>query len=79
LQATTNKQRKGMDSTYPAVNGNQVTFRTTFNGGDANFTWAEWGVFNAASGGTMLNRKVQALGAKNSGAVWVFTITITLS
>lgn len=79
LQAAFNKQRKGMDASYPVVSGNQVTFRATFLGGDANFTWAEWGLFNAASGGTMLNRKVQPIGSKSSGAVWVFTITISLS
>ncbi len=79
LQAAVNKQRKPLDAAYPAVSGNQITFRATFGGGDANFAWTEWGVFNAASGGTMLNRKVQALGTKSSGAVWVFTITISLS
>lgn len=79
LQAAFNKQRKSMDASYPTISGNQITFRATFLGGDANFTWAEWGIFNAGSGGTMLNRKVAAIGSKSSGAVWVFTITITLS
>jgi len=79
LQAASNKVRKGMDPSCPTVAGTQVTFRATFGASDANFTWNEWGVFNAAVAGTMLNRKVQALGTKSSGAVWVFTITITLS
>jgi hypothetical protein len=79
LQATTNKLRKAMDATYPSVSTNQVTFRSTFGSADANFTWNEWAVFNAGSGGTMLNRKVQSLGTKASGSTWQLTVTLSLS
>jgi hypothetical protein len=79
LQAASNQFRKAMDAGYPQVSTNQVTFRSTFAGGEANFAWNEFAVFNAASGGTMLNRKVSTIGTKASGAVWVFTVTITLS
>jgi hypothetical protein len=79
LQASSNKLRKGMNATYPQISGNQVTFQATFGSSDANFAWSEWGIFNASSSGTMLNRKVQALGTKSSGAVWVLTVSITLS
>lgn len=75
----TNKVRKGMDAGYPTRNVNQLTFRSTFGGADANFAWNEWGVFNAASGGTMMNRKVESLGTKASGATWILTVTITLN
>ena len=44
-----------------------------------NFAWAEWGVFNAASGGTMMNRKVDANGTKASGQTWQFTVTMTFN
>jgi hypothetical protein len=67
-----------MDATYPQVSTNVITFRSTFATGDANFAWQEWGVFNASSAGTMLNRKVESLGTKTSAQTWQFTVTITL-
>lgn len=79
LQAASNKFRKAMDATYPQVSGNTITFKATFGSSEANFTWAEWGLFNANAAGTMLNRKVQAMGTKVSGATWAVTATITLS
>jgi len=79
LQASSNKVRKGMDSGYPQVNGNTITFRATFGPSDANFAWKEWGVFNTASGGTMLNRVVEYNGTKVSGQTWVFQVTLTIS
>lgn len=79
LVAGANKLRKAMDATYPQVATNVLTFRSTFATGDANFAWQEWGVFNAASAGTMLNRKVESLGTKTSAQTWQFTVTITLS
>lgn len=79
LQAATNKLRKAMDATYPQVSGNVLTFRSTFGTSDANFAWNEWGVFNASSSGTMMNRKVESLGTKTSAQSWQITVTITLS
>jgi hypothetical protein len=78
LVAATNKLRKAMDATYPQVAANVITFRSTFATTDANYAWQEWGVFNAASAGTMLNRKVESLGTKTSAQTWQFTVTITL-
>ena len=79
LQAATNKLRKAMDSTYPSRSGQTLTFRSTFATGDANWTWAEWGIFNAGpTGGTMLNRKVEALGAKVTGS-WVLSGTLVIA
>ena len=77
LSAATNKLRKGMDATYPQVAGNVLTFKATFGTGDANFAWNEWGVFNAASAGVMMNRKVESLGTKTSAQTWALTVTIT--
>jgi len=79
LQASTNKLRKSMDTSYPTISQNVLTFRSTFGTGDANWAWNEWGVFNASSGGTMLNRKVESLGTKTSAQSWQITVTITLS
>jgi len=79
LVAATNKLRKAMDATYPQVATNVVTFRSTFATTDANYAWQEWGVFNASSAGTMLNRKVESLGTKTSAQTWQFTVTLTFT
>lgn len=85
LQASTNRLRKAMDAGYPqhtdgtGAGNATITFRATFQTGEANFAWNEWGIFNAASGGRMLNRKVEALGSKTSAASWVLTVTLTLA
>lgn len=79
LQAASNKLRKGMNGSYPAIASPVITFQSTFGSSEANFTWAEVGTFNAAAAGTMFNRKVQALGTKSSGATWTLTEDITFS
>jgi hypothetical protein len=79
LQAASNKFRKGMDVGYPTVATNVLTFKSTFGGTEANFAWQEWGVFNAASGGTMLNRLVENNGTKLNGQTWVFEVQLTIS
>jgi len=78
LQAATNKLRKGMDSTYPTRTANALVFKATFATGEANFAWNEWGIANAVSGGTLLNRVVSGLGSKNSGT-WSLTVTLTVT
>lgn len=80
LQAATNKAWKGMDTGYPTVSGQAVTFRATFGPGDANYNWKEFTIVNASSdSGTNLNRKVEDHGTKVSGDSWVATATITMS
>lgn len=79
LQAATNKLRKAMDATFPSGGTNVLTFKSTFATTDANFAWQEWGVFNASSAGTMLNRKVESLGTKVGTQTWAFTVTLTFS
>jgi hypothetical protein len=73
------KFRKAMDATYPSRVNNVLTFRSTFATGDANFAWEEWGVANASSAGTLLNRKVESLGTKNSNQTWQFTVDVTVT
>lgn len=85
LQASTNLLRRPMDATYPlhtdgtTSGAATITFRSTFGSSEANFAWQEWGVFNASSGGRMLNRRVASNGTKASGSTWTFTVTLTLS
>lgn len=85
LQAASNKLRKAMDSTYPqhtdatTSGAASIVFRSTFGTSDANFAWAEWGVFNGSSGGRLLQRKVESLGTKTSSATWQMSVTLTLA
>lgn len=79
LQAATNKLRKAMEATYPTLATNVITFRSLFGTAEANFAWAEWGVFNASTAGTMMSRKVEALGTKTSSQSWQLTATITIN
>lgn len=79
LQAATNKMRKAMDATYPSGGSNVIAFRSTFGTADANWAWQEWGIFNAAAAGTMLQRKVESLGTKTSAQTWQFTTTLTFA
>lgn len=86
LQAATNKARKGMNATYPqhtdgtVLAATSIVFQATFGQTEANFTWAELGIFNSPTAGTgrMLDRKVQALGVKSSASSWQITATLTL-
>lgn len=79
LQASSNKTYKPMDATFPQVVGNLMTFQATFGTTDANYDWNEWGTFNAASSGLMLNRKVAFLGTKTSAQTWVLVGLITVN
>jgi hypothetical protein len=77
LQAATNKTYKAMDATYPTSGtSQQIVFRATFIGTDANYAWQEFTVDN---GTISLNRKVSNQGTKVSGQTWTITVTITLS
>lgn len=75
----TNKFRRVMEAGYPQRATNVLTFRSLFASGEANFAWNEWGIFNAASAGTMMARKVESLGTKTSAQSWQMTATITIN
>lgn len=79
LQASSNKHREIVDSAPELTSDNVIRFVSTFESGDANFAWQEWGIFNAASGGTMLLRKVSDLGTKTSAAAWTLTVDVTVA
>jgi hypothetical protein len=72
------KLRKAMDSGYPTRSGATLTFQSTFETGDANWAWQEWGIFNESVGGAMHNREVENLGTKTSNVTWIFQVDITL-
>jgi hypothetical protein len=79
LQAATNKFRKVVSGAPSHTDGtNSVQWVAAFATGEANFAWAEWGIFNASSSGLMLSRKVEALGTKASGT-WTLTVTWSIS
>ena len=73
------KLRKVMDSGYPMLNVPTITFKSTFAQSEANFSWNEWGIFNAATGGVMLNRVVESNGTKQSNQTWVLEVEITFA
>jgi len=78
LQAATNKLRKVMDATFPSRSGQTVTWKSSFTTSEANYAWNEWAVFNAATAGTMLNRKVESLGTKSSGT-WTLQTDVSIT
>ncbi|MEM1801114.1 MAG: hypothetical protein QXF58_05180 [Desulfurococcaceae archaeon] len=77
----TNKAWKAMDAGYPdRPSSTQCRWQSTFGGDEANFSWQEITVVNAADdSGQNLNRKVQNLGTKTSGSTWIAQLIITLS
>ena len=46
LQASSNKDYQGMESGYPLVTGQTVTFRSIWASAEGNFDWNEWTVAN---------------------------------
>jgi hypothetical protein len=78
--------RKGMDTGYPehthgsAAANRTITLRTTLGTGEANFDHQEVGCFTSATdgSGTMLNRKVQAIGVKSNTVSRVITATVSI-
>ena len=73
----TNKTKNIVDQA-PVRTNNQIEFTATFEDAEAQHAWSEWGIFNAETGGEMLNRKVEDLGTK-TGGVWVLTVTLSIN
>ncbi len=78
LQAAANKLRKGMDTTYPSRSAQTLSFQASFTSTEANYDWNEFILANAATGATVFNRKVQALGTK-TGGTWQIQLQASLS
>jgi len=80
LQAATNKAFKAMDTGYPQRSNQTAEWRSTFGSADANYSWQEFTVVNAADdSGKNLNRKVADKGTKASGESWTLSLKITFS
>lgn len=71
--------RMPMEGGYPMLTAPKVVFKATYKQEDANFAWNEWGIFNAASGGVMLNRVVEYNGTKLNTQTWVMEVSITFT
>lgn len=79
LLAAVNKDYQPMMVGFPATAAPKtMSWRATFGAGDANFAWNEFTLKNNATG-ICVNRGVQALGVKVGGAVWIATLTLSLS
>lgn len=84
---------RGLDGAPNIATPGQIQCSSTFATGEANFAWEEWcwgvvasGTVTAANAiasvgttPTMLNRKVQTLGTKASGAAWTLLATVTIT
>jgi hypothetical protein len=80
LQASINKTYKPMDTGYPQRTNQTVEWRATFGSQDANYTWEEYTVANAADdSGKNLNRKVAGKGTKVAGETWTLSLQITFT
>ena len=76
----TSKTYKAMESSYPSISGQTVTFRAVFGSSDANNAWQEFTVANGNSDtADNLNRKVSDQGTKASGQTWTLDLEITFS
>lgn len=74
------KTYKAMESGYPSISGQAVTWRSVFGSDDANNAWQEFTVVNASTDtGDNLNRKVDDQGTKASGQTWTLDLEITFS
>jgi len=71
------QQRNTFDGGYPTAPAAVVTYRSTFTAGQATGAVTEAGIFNAASGGTMLCRTT--FSAINKAAADSMTITWTIT
>lgn len=71
----TNKAYAQVDSVYPQVQGNTVTFRATFGAGTAGFDWQEFVIDN---GVIALNRKIEYHGTKAASDIWVVSCSIAI-
>lgn len=80
LQAAVNKLWIAMDGGYPARTNQMCDWRGTFGAAQANFSWQEYTVVNAADdSGQNINRKIADKGTKAAGETWTLSVQITFS
>jgi len=69
---------KPMDSTYPSVVNQTISWKGTFGSLDANWAWEEYTVVNASDDtGKNLNRCTTPKGTKIEGETWSLQLDIT--
>jgi len=74
------QQLNPVDTGYPVRTSNSILYQATFYAADAIFDWSEYGIFNAASAGTMLVRVAgDDLGTKTGAEQIVLQITLVIS
>ena len=73
--------RYSMDSGYPTVSSNVITWRSTFTSLTANFAWKEYSLRNknVQTTGIALNRLQSSKGTKVSGETWTLQLQITVT
>jgi hypothetical protein len=76
---TGNRTRRPMEATYPSRTTNTLNFQGSFGALEANYVWAEWGLFCAAPSNVLVSRRVQALGTKVNPNVWTLTAHLALA
>lgn len=77
--ATGSRVRRPMVATFPSRTSQTLNFQGSFGALEANYVWAEWGLFCAAPTNTMVSRRVQALGTKVNPNVWTLTAHLALA
>ena len=70
-----------MESGYPILSTNQVSFRGVASTAQANHEWNTWGIEGTTStgGSVLLNKQYESLGTKTSAQSWQFTADITFT
>lgn len=76
---TGNRARQPMVGGFPSRTTNTLNFQGSFGANQANYAWAEWGLFCAAPTNTLVSRRVQALGTKVNPNVWTLTAHLALA
>ena len=79
LLAAVNKAYAPMEAGYPQTGAPKtMSWRATFGAAAGNFAWNEFTLKHGVTN-ICVNRGVQALGVKVAGAVWIATLTLSLS
>ena len=78
LQGT--KLYKPVDPTYPQIMNQTITYRATFDSGEAGWAWQEFTLANGDSDNAInICRKVEDHSTKPSADTWVVSLSITLT
>jgi hypothetical protein len=81
LAAAGSRAKYKMDTGYPSVSSNTITWRSTFTTNTANFAWKEYSLRNSTTQttGKALNRVASSKGTKVNGETWTLQLVITVT